>query len=108
MRFESLQNIDKSKVLSYIQEAIENQKLAKELQPERKHKIVAVPEILKEAFGSDPDFEKNFQLLSPGKQREYIEYVDTGKRSATKVSRLHKIKPMILKGIGLYDKYKKC
>ncbi|WP_330443122.1 hypothetical protein [Flavobacterium sp. C4GT6] len=30
----------------------------------------------------------------------------TAKREATKLSRLEKIKPMILKGIGLNDKYR--
>lgn len=36
------------------------------------------------------------------------EYIETAKREATVKSRLEKIKPMILKGIGLNDKYKNC
>ena len=42
------------------------------------------------------------------KQREYCEYIATAKRDPTKLSRLEKIKPMILNGTGLHDKYKNC
>jgi len=38
MRFESIKDIDKTVVLAYIKEAIENQKLGKEIKPEKKRK----------------------------------------------------------------------
>ena len=47
-------------------------------------------------------------MLTPGKQREYAEYIQTAKQDATKQTRLEKITPMILKGVGLNDKYKNC
>jgi uncharacterized protein YdeI (YjbR/CyaY-like superfamily) len=45
-----------------------------------------------------------FASLSPGKQREYTEYIEEAKRDATKQSRLAKITPMILAGAGLNDR----
>ena len=42
----------------------------------------------------------------PVKQREYLEYIDTAKREETKIARMEKIKPMVISGIGINDKYK--
>ncbi|MBO3099926.1 YdeI/OmpD-associated family protein [Gelidibacter pelagius] len=106
MRFESLQDINKPVVLAYVNEAIENQYLGKELQISRNEKAVIMPSILNEAFKTAPLFKESFQQLTSGKQREYVEYIESAKRDATKASRLDKIKPMILKGIGLHDKYR--
>lgn len=63
---------------------------------------------MQEDLGKDSDYKESFKSLTPGKQREYCEHIATAKREATKLSRLEKIKPMILKGIGLHDKYKNC
>jgi uncharacterized protein YdeI (YjbR/CyaY-like superfamily) len=94
-------------VLKYIQEAIENSLAGKELKPVRKTGV-HIPEHLKKAFKSNNSLKKAFNLLSPGKKREYAEYIDTAKREETKLSRLEKITPMILEGKGLNDKYKNC
>ena len=44
--------------------------------------------------------------MTLGKRKEYAAYVIEAKREETKVKRLEKIKPMILEGIGLNDKYR--
>lgn len=108
MRFKSISEIDKHSVLAYVKEAIENQKLGKELKPEKKGKTVIVPKELNDVFKNDAILKDSFQTLTPFKQREYAEYLDTAKRAETKQARLEKIIPMILKGIGLNDKYKSC
>ncbi|WP_053978364.1 YdeI/OmpD-associated family protein [Mangrovimonas xylaniphaga] len=108
MRFESINDIDKNAVLSYVKEAIENQKLGKELKPERKGKTVEIPEELKSLLDNSSELDQHFNALTPGKQREYCEYIASAKREATKQTRLDKITPMILQGIGLNDKYKNC
>lgn len=108
MRFEKMEDIDKNAVLSYMKEAIENQKLGKEIKPERKGKNVDVPNELKVFFNDNHILRDAFKMLTPYKQREYSEYIETAKREETKLSRLEKIKPMIIKGIGLNDKYKDC
>jgi len=53
----------------------------------------------------DPSLKKAFASLSPGKQREFATHIAQAKRAETKSRRLEKITPMILKGIGLNDKY---
>lgn len=108
MRFKSMADIDETIVLKYVKEAIENQKLGKELKPEQKGKKVSVPGELKAALASNSVLRDAFKLLSPSKQREYSEYIEMAKRDDTKLSRIEKIKPMIIKGVGLNDKYKNC
>ena len=108
MRFESISDINQNVVLSYVKEAIENQKLGKEIKPERKTKPVVVPPELEAAFKSDVTLKNGFEALTPGKQREYCGYISEAKREATKVSRIEKITPMIINGVGLHDKYKNC
>lgn len=108
MRFESISEIDKQSVLTYVKEAIGNQKLGKELKPEKKEKTVIVPNELNEAFKKNTLLKDAFQNLTPFKRREYAEYIDTAKRAETKQARLEKIIPMIFKGNGLNDKYKNC
>jgi uncharacterized protein YdeI (YjbR/CyaY-like superfamily) len=108
MRFVSGNDIDKAAVLNYVKEAIENQKLGKEIKPERKTKTVSVPKELEDELKRNSNLKASFKTLSPSKQSEYCEHIATAKREATKQSRLDKIKPMILKGVGLHDKYKNC
>ncbi len=108
MRFQSLEDIDKNIVLSYVHEAIENQKLGKEVKPKRQKKEAIIPPELSAAFSSNSKFKKAFELLSNYKQREYCDYIATAKRVVTKERRLEKITPMILNGLGLNDKYKNC
>lgn len=109
MRFESINDINKNIVLAYVKEAIENQKLGKEIKPTKTtKKDIIIPNELKTELNNDSILFDAFKLLTPSKQREYCEYIDTAKREATKTTRLEKIKPMIIKGVGLNDKYKNC
>lgn len=107
MRFESVDDINTNAVLAYVKEAIQNQKLGKEIKPE-KTKNVVVPKALKDLFKSNGALQSSFKALSPYKQKEYCEYIDSAKRESTVKSRLEKIVTMILNGIGLNDKYKNC
>ncbi len=106
MRFESVKEINKNIVLAYVKEAIENQKLGKEVKPDRSKKETIIPQELKAILVSE--LKTSFESLSAYKQREYCEYISSAKREATKQTRLEKIKPMILQGVGLNDKYKNC
>ena len=108
MRFESVSEIDKDIILDYAKEAIENQKLGKEIKPDRNKKEAVIPKELNNLLIKNKDLKNSFESLSPYKQREYCEYVDSAKREATKQTRLEKITPMILQNIGLNDKYKNC
>ena len=108
MRFTSIEDIDKHTVLAYVKEAIENQKLGKEIKADRTKKETVIPKELKQELKNNHALNSSFNNLTPYKQREYCEYIDTAKREATKINRLEKIKPMILQNIGLHDKYKNC
>jgi len=108
MRFTSIESIDKNVVLAYIIEAIDNQKSGKEIKADRTKKETIIPAELKQELNKDATLNSSFNNLKPYKQREYCEYIATAKRKVTKVSRLEKIKPMILQGVGLHDKYKNC
>lgn len=109
MRFKKLEDINKPLVIAYIKEAIENQKNGKELKPVRTtKKDVTIPDLIAEEIKNNKNFKDAFKALTPSCQREYCNHIIDAKRESTKLSRLEKIKPMILKGAGLHDKYKNC
>lgn len=103
-RFSSKEEINEKEVLNYILEAIENEKQGKRSKPEKKETIVS--DFLNKELEQDIALAEAFQKFSPYKQHEFLEYIETAKREETKRSRIEKIKPMILKNIGLNDKYK--
>ncbi|MDN3493646.1 YdeI/OmpD-associated family protein [Winogradskyella bathintestinalis] len=108
MRFETKNDINEAAVLTYVKEAIENQHLGKELQPQRTNKTVAIPKELKEILDTNTDFKTAFNTLTPSKQRDYSDYISEAKRDVTKQKRLEKIIPLVLNGVGLNDKYRTC
>lgn len=105
-RFESKEAILKNEkaILQYMNEAIANEKAGIALKPEKKEEIVS--DLLQAEFKADAKLKKAFESFTPYKQREFLEYVETAKQEKTKLSRIEKIKPMILDGIGLNDKYR--
>jgi len=105
-RFNSIEEIDNELIKSYIFEAIENQKQGKEIKSSSKG-VAEIPRELMASIENDHKLKTKFKELSQFKQREYAEYITEAKREATKQSRLEKIIPMILEGIGLNDKYRK-
>ena len=106
-KFTSIQEIDEMAVSVYIQEAIENQRKGLQLVSKKtKPKSAPLSELLKQELKKDVDLNQAFLALSPYKQKEYSEYISMAKQDKTKISRLEKIKPMILSGKGLNDKYR--
>ena len=106
-RFEKGDAIEADLVLTYLQESIENSLAGKEIKPQRREGV-DIPPFLKTAFQSNSEFKYAFEELTPGKQREYADYIAQAKRDATKQSRLEKIIPMVIAKVGLNDKYKNC
>lgn len=100
--------IEPAVVLAYMEEAIENQKKGLVVKAERNTKKIEVPSLLSGALIRNKTMMAKFESLSPGKQRDYCEYISTAKQEKTKLSRLEKIKPMILEGVGLNDMYRNC
>ena len=92
---------------AYMKEAIANAKAGKEIKRSKaSSKKTVVPVELAEQIKKSKKLASAFDALSPYKKKEYCEYISTAKREQTKLNRLEKIKPMILEGKGLNDKYK--
>jgi len=105
-RFTSKAEINEKEILSCIQEAIENEKQGKISKPEKSKPEVVIPMLLLNELNSDNNLKDAFFKFSLYKQKEFIEYIETAKREETKISRIEKIKPIILDNIGLNDKYR--
>jgi uncharacterized protein YdeI (YjbR/CyaY-like superfamily) len=105
-RFTSVKEIDDKLVLKYVNEAIENQKQGNELKPER-NKPIIIPAELQIEFSEDKELENCFNRFTPGKQREFVNYISEAKTTETRKARVQKVIPLILENIGLNDKYRK-
>lgn len=106
LRFTSFEEIDDEIVKDFLRQAIENQKAGKEVVI-NVNRDANIPPLLDQAFLNDKALKTHFDELTPGRQREYAQYIAEAKQDATKQRRLEKIIPMIKKGIGLNDKYQK-
>jgi len=104
IKFTDVSQVDIKVLSSYFKETIKNHKEGKKIEVTRSSKQLEMPDLLKSAL--EKKGKKAFSALSNSKQNEYKEYILTAKREATKLSRLEKIIPMIVKGIGLNDIYK--
>ena len=106
-RFQSADEIREHMQLirTYVAEAIANQKAGKEIKPQRKPLII--PEELQHLLDTNPDISACFASMSLSHKREYADYISEAKRAETRLRRLEKIKPMILDGISMNDKYRK-
>jgi uncharacterized protein YdeI (YjbR/CyaY-like superfamily) len=100
-----LEAVDEQIVLSYMKEALDNQKKGMEVKAE-KTKEVVIPELLLSEFKKDTKLRKAFNALSPYKQKEFSEHISEAKQEKTKLRRLEKIIPMIIEGVGLNDGYR--
>ena len=106
-RFESMQAIKPRIIKAYAKEAIAICEQGREIKPARGTGF-DMPIELQQALAQDAKLRKNFEAFTPGRQREFAEYIASAKRAGTKAKRLEKIKPMITAGTGLNDKYRKC
>jgi uncharacterized protein YdeI (YjbR/CyaY-like superfamily) len=105
IRYTDAKQIKKRSLKKYVIEAIANQKAGLEIKPS-KSKSFAIPSELQSSLEQDALLKSAFQNFTPGKQREFAEYISEAKRTLTKMKRLEKIIPMILSGIGLNDRYR--
>lgn len=106
-RFDAADTIDEPLVLSYLQEATENAKAGKQIKPKRNTNWT-IPPLMQSVLNESKELAAAYKALTPGKQKDYANYIGEAKREATQRSRMEKIIPMILEGKGLWDKYKNC
>jgi len=105
-RFTSVDEIDDQLILRYVNEAIQNQKEGKELKPDRNQPVI-IPEELSAVFNDDEELQNCFNRFTPGRKKEFANYIAEAKTVETRQARIQKIIPLVLENIGLNDKYRK-
>lgn len=107
-RFTSTDEVAKEIELirKYTLESIDNFKKGKEKKPDKDIPLQLPPELAAELENS-AELKQKFEALTLTNRRDYAEHIETAKRAETKAARLEKIIPMIMRGEGLHDKYKK-
>jgi uncharacterized protein YdeI (YjbR/CyaY-like superfamily) len=100
MTFTSVGEIHRmeSRLRAFIIEAIKVEQAGLKLPRERDS--VPLPQELQQMFHEVSGLKKAFESLTPGRQRAYLLYFSTAKRSETRTSRIEKCIPRMLAGKG--------
>jgi uncharacterized protein YdeI (YjbR/CyaY-like superfamily) len=104
VRFTSIREIvEREPVLkAYLHEAIEVEKAGLKV-PYKKTAEFNMPEEFINQLEDVPGLQDAFEALTPGRQRAYLLYFAAPKQAKTRVARIEKCTPQILKGKGLND-----
>ena len=102
MEFTDEAQIKKAVLKSYVKQAIAVEKAGVSVDFKAKREL-ELPEELTQILKKDRSLAKAFNSLTPGRQRGYVLYLTSAKRSATRIARIEKCKPKILAGVGLQD-----
>jgi uncharacterized protein YdeI (YjbR/CyaY-like superfamily) len=104
IRFSSLADINRQKatVTAYIREAIAVEKSGTKVEMKDVAQFV-VPEEFQKRLDGDPKLAEAFHALTPGRQKGYLLYFAAAKKSETRIARISKHAPRILKRLGLDD-----
>lgn len=103
-RFSASDEINEKMILQYVSEAIEIERAGLSVKPQKKE--FSIPEIFQKELDQSEQFASAFAKFKPYKQNEFLEYIGSAKRIDTQISRFEKVKPLILEGRGLNDKYR--
>ena len=107
VHYNAANQIDEDILDLYLGETIANEDKGAFVKIDRKTIEVRLPEELQMALDSDTELKERFIGLTPGRRRDYAEYISSAKRTETRAGRLEKILPLIKQGMGLNDKYKR-
>lgn len=101
LRFTTVKQIldQEALIKAYIFEAVEIEKAGLKVKT-KKTSDYKVPEELTKAFKENPDFEKAFKALTPGRQRGYLIFFGDAKQAKTRERRIAKYTPLIFAGKG--------
>ena len=104
VRFSSVREIvELEPVLkAYLHEAIEVENAGLKV-PYKKTAEFSMPEEFINQLEEVPGLQGAFEALTPGRQRAYLLYFAAPKQAKTRVARIEKCTPQILKGKGLND-----
>ncbi|WP_448549083.1 DUF1801 domain-containing protein [Thalassotalea fusca] len=104
LRFSSVDEIERHAltIQSYIEEAIQIERLGLKLPVVEKQNI-ALPEELKTTFAKNVALEVAFNQLTKGRQKGYLLHFTQAKQSKTRLARINKCSGRIMAGKGLND-----
>ncbi|WP_289037687.1 DUF1801 domain-containing protein [uncultured Zobellia sp.] len=104
IRFTNVVEIENQKTIikQYILEAVEVEKLGLKLKV-KKVTDFETPDELIEKFKENPEFEKAFKKLTPGRQKGYLLHFSKAKQATTRIARIEKNTDRIFEGYGLND-----
>jgi uncharacterized protein YdeI (YjbR/CyaY-like superfamily) len=104
IRFTNVKEITKiERILkTYIYEAIEVERAGLKVKM-KKTSDYSIPEEFQQKLAKNKALKKAFEALTPGRQRAYLFYFSQAKQSKTRLARVEKYIPQILKGKGLED-----
>lgn len=89
-------------IKAYIFEALEVEKAGLKVEFKESNDLILAEELL-QLFQNDYHLKSAFEQLTPGRQRAYNLHFTGSKNSATRLTRIEKQVPRILKGIGIND-----
>lgn len=102
MEFTGEAQIKKAVLKTYVRQAIEVEKAGRSVDFKAKREL-ELPEELTQILKKDRSLAKAFHALTPGRQRGYVLYFASAKRSETRIARIEKCKSKILAGVGMQE-----
>lgn len=105
IRFEKGDEIQEELMGQYLDEAIENQRLGKTVEIEKKV-APKVPELLKKRMAESEELSKKLEEFTPAKRNEFYEFINEAKKEITKENRVEKVLDLIKEGKSLNEKYR--
>ncbi|NNL91229.1 MAG: hypothetical protein HKO66_03240 [Saprospiraceae bacterium] len=105
IKYNDEKEIDMKIIKSYVNEAIANAKLGKEIKPEKSK--IKCPPIFEDFLNDNKKLKKKFDDYTPGRKKEFYEYIGSAKRESTQLKRLDECRSLIEKGSSPMDKYRK-
>lgn len=103
----SLEDLDEEGLRALVLEAVEKNESGEHVEGFNSPAKQVKSELLEKALEENSLAKRNFEGLTPFKQREYIEHIESAKRAETRERRVQKAIPLLEQGIGLHDKYRK-
>jgi hypothetical protein len=105
IKYTVLEEIDEGAITQYVKESIEvNKKGFKRVVPP---KALQIPDDLQTALSNDTIATKFFQELSPGYQKDFVQWVTSAKRIETRIDRISKVVKMCREKRRMNDQYSK-
>jgi uncharacterized protein YdeI (YjbR/CyaY-like superfamily) len=105
IKFTDVSEIRVRDLTAYVREAVKLNEQGAKVAPRKKP--VRVPKDLKEALEADPAAHGFFRSLAPGYRREFVTWVTSAKREATREKRIRETVAKCAREERLNDRYRR-